>query len=69
MNEKKELPIDMLTAFDQTDQTLANTAALCGTYYIALVSNKVPPDLAFKLVLDWHKDFWLQMLNGLGKRE
>lgn len=63
MNEKQPT-IDVITQFEQVDQMLANSAGLCGTYYMSLIKNNVPPELAIQLVLDWHKDFWLKILQG-----
>lgn len=60
---KDETPANIISQFEQVDQMLSNSAGLCGTYYASLITNKVPPELAFQLVLDWHKDFWLKVLH------
>ena len=66
MSEPKP-PIDIISQFEQIDQMMANSAGLCGTYFASVMQNNVPADLAYQLVLDWHKDFWLKVLQGQSK--
>ncbi len=45
---------DPVAAFDQIGTMLENSAVMFGTYYQALLKNNIPPDLAYKLVVDIH---------------
>jgi len=58
MNETEELT----ESLKNMGQTLSILAASCGAYFTALLNAGVPIDLAHKLVLDWHREYWMQVL-------
>ena len=63
MSDKKEIPIDLISVLEQFESSMTNFAPIVGSYYIALVTNGVPSELASELIIEWHSLFWSMHLG------
>lgn len=63
MANKDKTPVDVLSNLEQFESLITNFAPIVGSYYIALWTNGVPPELAAKLTVEWHNLFWVMHLN------
>jgi hypothetical protein len=56
MNNKQT--VDPLHAFDQMQAHSKNIVILIADYYRELIKENIPPDLAFKLTVDFQMMLW-----------
>ncbi len=56
MSDKKNIPIDIVTALEQSEATLVNLAPILASFYQALLKESVPDELAHQLVRDFFTD-------------
>lgn len=61
---KKENPTNILAELEQFETQAASFATVTATYYQELIKNKVTPELADKLTLDFHHIWWSRAVKG-----
>lgn len=52
--DNKKPNIDIVAQLDQMTTTLENSATMLGVYYKRLISEGIPDELAYELVIDFH---------------
>lgn len=58
MDDKKKLPLDLVSAMDQVSGLTTQVAMIESSYFLELVKSGTPYDLACNLVRDWHNMYW-----------
>ncbi len=62
-DNKKEVPLNIISLLEQFESSVVNFAPIVSSYYNALVQDGAPPELAAKLVIEWHNLFWAMRFN------
>ena len=52
----------MVAEFEQVETIAAQVAIVMAEYYKDLIKNGIPADLAYLLVQEFHRQWWIMML-------
>ena len=55
--------VDVISILEQFEGSMVNFVPVVASYYSALIKNNISPDLAAKLVIEWHNLFWTMHFN------
>lgn len=61
IDEETKTPLGLVLQFDQMGAVMQDYAQVIAAYYAALIENKMPPELAQKLTMEWHQIYWMSL--------
>ncbi len=56
MSEK--LTTNIISLLEQFEASVTNIAPIISSYYLGMIKNGIPHELAEQLIMDWHHIFW-----------